>query len=374
MNVLPSIIKKFLKKIFGEGLINSFGKMVSYIFFSRNPIILMFYVVLMGGSLFIFFRDLYPIVIDSPVLGKVHGFVYIPIIFVLLVFSFLKAALTDPGTINKQNVESYLELYPYDNQLFFPRECETCKIMKPARSKHCRFLNKCVARYDHYCAWLMNSVGEQNYRWFLLFLFSNSLVCCYGAYILFKFLYSQIQDDGLITDIFYDNKGNEIETGFKFYLSYLVYYQRGAVLLFFMAIIMGFVVIAFFFFQLVFISNNITSNESYKMADLRHYIKNKKKQIQHSKKNTQKTLKKETSSDHKDQKTKYKKNSKNEIQNNIKNIKASEKKIEINQYDDVLLKIDPNNIKSYYHKGFWKNFLEILFPLANREKKIKKIK
>ncbi|KAJ3431732.1 palmitoyltransferase [Anaeramoeba flamelloides] len=359
-------------KVVGPKPVLWVGKIVSYLFFSRNPIILIFYLSLVGSSLFKFFRDLYPMVIDSPVLGKVHAFVYIPIIFVLLVFSFLKAALTDPGTINKQNVELYLKLYPYDNQFFFPRECVTCKIMKPARSKHCKFLNKCVPRYDHYCSWLMNSIGEKNYRWFLLFLFSNSLMCCYGSYILFKFLYFQIEDEGLFTNTFYDEDGFEIETGFKFYLSFLVYFHRRALLLFLLAFIMGLVVVGFFLFQFLFIKSNITTNESYKKAWLQDYITNKSKQQRSGNltNTNKKTSKKQRSSANKDQKKKNETRSEKKEKRKeslIKQKNHQQKKLQLDDYADILLKIDPNNINSYYNQGFWKNFLEIIFPLSTRK-------
>jgi hypothetical protein len=49
-----------------------------------------------------------------------------------------------------------------------------------------------VARFDHFCGWLNNAVGEQNYKWFLLFLAVHCFMLSYATYILGAILGHQV--------------------------------------------------------------------------------------------------------------------------------------------------------------------------------------
>ena len=43
---------------------------------------------------------------------------------------FLLTSFSDPGTINAENFSKYLSAYPYDNIIYFEKECSTCRIPK----------------------------------------------------------------------------------------------------------------------------------------------------------------------------------------------------------------------------------------------------
>lgn len=56
-----------------------------------------------------------------------------------------------------------------------PRFCKKCQAWKPPRAHHCSVAGHCVLRMDHYCLWVVNTVGLLNYKAFLLFLFWTML-------------------------------------------------------------------------------------------------------------------------------------------------------------------------------------------------------
>lgn len=41
---------------------------------------------------------------------------------------------------------------------------------KPERAHHCSVAGHCILKMDHYCIWVVNTVGLLNYKAFFLFL------------------------------------------------------------------------------------------------------------------------------------------------------------------------------------------------------------
>jgi len=78
-------------------------------------------------------------------------------------------------------------LYVADN------ECSTCKIEKPARSKHCAVCNSCVAEFDHHCIWINNCVTARNYLPFLLFSSWHAFLCAYGGVLVILIVLGEVR-------------------------------------------------------------------------------------------------------------------------------------------------------------------------------------
>lgn len=82
-------------------------------------------------------------------------------------------SFTEPGIIpkrvitNDKAIEVYLERYHVSLNY-----CTTCKILKPLRTRHCRYCNNCIQLYDHHCVWIGTCIGVRNYRFFLMFITS----------------------------------------------------------------------------------------------------------------------------------------------------------------------------------------------------------
>jgi len=57
--------------------------------------------------------------------------------------------------------------------------CILCDSIKPPRTHHCSLMGKCVLNFDHYCPWTANTIGLENYGYFLLFMFYLLLGCVY---------------------------------------------------------------------------------------------------------------------------------------------------------------------------------------------------
>lgn len=87
-------------------------------------------------------------------------------------YCFYKVVRSDPGIIQVDEASKKRTIVHMaeTNNLRMETICSSCLIAKPLRSKHCAVTNKCVARYDHYCPWVLNAIGAGNHHYFMLYL------------------------------------------------------------------------------------------------------------------------------------------------------------------------------------------------------------
>jgi hypothetical protein len=121
--------------------------------------------------------------------------------------------------------------------------CPTHQLRKLPRSKYYRVTKKHIPRFDHFCGWLGQPIGEENYREFLIFVAVHALMCTYGILVSGVLIIGFKQGQGLI-----DMLLNDV----------------------ILTMIFGFLtlacvpLVAFFGFHMYLIANGMTTNEYYK--------------------------------------------------------------------------------------------------------------
>jgi len=107
----------------------------------------------------------------------------------LMLYFFYKVVKSDPGfiAVHEDDKKRMIVHMAETNTLRQDSICSTCLIAKPLRSKHCSITNKCVARYDHYCPWVLNAIGSGNHHYFVAYLASLFLILFWHVLAAFRY-------------------------------------------------------------------------------------------------------------------------------------------------------------------------------------------
>ena len=70
------------------------------------------------------------------------------------------------------------------------------------RSKHCRYLDKCVLEYDHFSIFLNKTVGKGNRKTYHLWVFMNTFALACFIYLNWCFLHDLVPRSGFLTSYF----------------------------------------------------------------------------------------------------------------------------------------------------------------------------
>lgn len=228
---------------------------VSYVGESRvltqitNWSVPIFYAIAVLVTAGIFFNAVFP----EMNLGFAHK-TYIFFTLSLVAVSFVLTTYSDPGQLTQNNAREYVKRFPYNGLIFFPRDCYSCHLPKPARSKHCSSCKKCVVLFDHHCIWVNNCIGLRNYRWFVMYLWLNMNLLAYGGYLNWSYLVNQNSSLGWWKHIQSSSS------------------NRAAGALMMIAFPLFLVTAAFAALHMYYVYLGVTTNESDKWAEIEHLV------------------------------------------------------------------------------------------------------
>lgn len=318
------------------------AKLYNAVFRERNSILQILYLILVLGGWSIMFNYGFAHIPNKYIPGwhRYSGF----LVFVVCMKTFHMACRSNPGFITAKNIDRF-DNYPYDNILYKANAlCPTAKIRKVARSKYDRMTKRHVARFDHYCAWIDQSVGEENYRIFLLFLLVQVAMCWYGSAILYYIFKNEIEGLQLFQAKFINAQTNmEVEANLWVVIQFLCARHGPMVGHLLLMAVMAVVLTAFLLFHMHLIVRGMTTNEFYKWRTI-HRMKSKK----------------------------YKSLTGNEVQQSSHdtNPMNSKGRIDadgiINSEYDKLSHDDNKSLRNIYNLGVVENIKEVIYPRSLR--------
>lgn len=233
----------------------------------KHPFVMVFYLTLLTGGVLVFVLEARKLLFVSNYIRPFHVYI-IPLLVIAPYVTLYRVATSDPGRITEHNLNKYLQLYPFDDLIFLPRQiCRTCHFEKPARSKHCSLCKACIARHDHHCAWVNNCIGYGNTYLFFYFLLSTLILTIYGVFIMSALLQDYI--DVYVARGLWTNVG----LFYKWWRAIKGLNNIGALWLF--TIFCSILSVAFTLYQAYLVFSGTTTNETVKWQDIAYAIKHR---------------------------------------------------------------------------------------------------
>ncbi|PFH33457.1 DHHC zinc finger domain-containing protein [Besnoitia besnoiti] len=269
----PARLLNTVEALCGLGARRKLEQIFFYVFHTNNPIVQLVYLAVMIGGYTQIVLVGYPWIPNAYV-GEIHKFLGFAVFLSCLV-TFLFCALKDPGVIDHENAKDHERLYPYDRCIYFPNsKCSTCHFNKPARSKHCRLCNVCVARFDHHCVWIGNCVGARNHGAFIIFLLTHFLMCAYGSVTMLNLLLGIVDAKKLTSAVYIDPlSGRRSPATWGVVLQYMAGRFGSLIFLAVLLVVFFFLLLGFTAYHLyTAVWRNSTTNESFKYRCMRQIL------------------------------------------------------------------------------------------------------
>ncbi|XP_076948467.1 putative protein S-acyltransferase 17 [Bidens hawaiensis] len=335
--------RRFVEFVFGSRGTNALYVTQYYCCDRPNPILQALYLGIIGGTYYLVVHSTFNY-IPGYYMGGYHRYTSVLAVGVGILL-FLLTSFSDPGTVNDENVSQYLSLYPYDNVIYSEKECSTCKILKPARSKHCSICDRCVARFDHHCGWMNNCIGEKNTIYFVMFLLWHFFLCVYGTVAIGLVLAGRLKE---LEVVYILTAYYGIENSFRSLAPHVVQwllssYNTQILIMVFLAIV-SLLLSGFFGYHFHLCVSNTTTNETFKWEDYLSWQR-KVKEAKASTEALKASLDDLSQETNKPQQSKW---------------RSFFKRSKLQQEEIIITK---NNI---YDRGLLQNLYEIVYPLSSR--------
>jgi len=345
-------LRRLIGCICPKFVVRTVDSSVNYCCYKPNPLLQILYLSLVLGGYAFFIRDALPH-IPGPFLSWFHTYIaHLSVAITISIFAI--CSWVNPGQVTTDNVERVKKAFPYDDMIYEKKFCKTCKLDRPARSKHCSFCNMCVSRFDHHCPWVNNCVGEYNLRYFLSFLLATGILCTYCAYLCGYVLYGMLTQRGIMNINVKDAEGNIFPIPYSYILQYVIINGGTVFPLGLFCGIIAVVLYLFWGYHMYLIWQNTTTNESYKWGD---YLRYTRKYLQLQKEHENPTVQNQEEKKGSASKRKNAQNTKEEPKIDFK--KLPPPKFTKNAKGNLIF----NNI---YNLGRFKNYLQVIFPPSNK--------
>eukprot|EP01045_Picozoa_sp_COSAG04_P017643 COSAG04_NODE_1574_length_6276_cov_3.068480_3_plen_567_part_00 len=301
-----------LFKTIGSRGVAAYDAFEEYLCWSANPLLQIFYLAMILGGFGGFILAALPFVACHPLLPCLpaerpegttellapwHRITAYATMTTCLA-SWVLCCVSDPGCVTA-GAQRAVYCYEWDGFVHSKKVCPTTRLMRPARStyaplpspppsltltlrrarrSYCRYTGRLVLRFDHFCPWIKNAVGENNYRYFFAFLGMHWFTLGYASWGCGWMLLSRLEEENFwsrengLAQIYDPETGDPRSITWGEVLRVCLMLENKVMLLGLFCFFLAIVVFAFWGYHAYLTATNMTTNESIKRGRVRNKI------------------------------------------------------------------------------------------------------